>query len=810
MNHLYYPELTKAVNMLERPRPGFTMRRTTKRSEVEHFIKTFRHPKSLPLAKDGIKLTPGEEFSPALSNVIGKTNTTYIHGLEGSLLINVFEAFMEREASFRFKYGNGGDPIVILSKLEDVEYCNLAESEMIRWKLCGYNEVESGWTHFIRIIFNLSRLDAIATLANLLGTSIENIHFPSRSWGQCGQTLTNKPFRNLPPHFDLPFNTYGSIHIEGTDGEDILDHSENVLGAIVKYTLDDLSFCLPATTCNNRLSIGLCQPFACLLSQHLIDRYPASTILFFQDVRSALSMKKLLNSMRDYNQKNVLVTAHLGTDLSLLPWNYLYGHNVVFIPAPTKSSLSMVSLYHTYITGVLAESFQVYPGFLLHSPLGVELETGLLGLSEAENALLSNTVVLDNVQRPLDLVQNVIEKSKSYDEFLLWGHDTGVFKRPKETSSVDSVSVHDALPPADPSETPPPPNKLEEVVLHHFIRPGTSVEVLGAKNAGKTQFALSICAALRRKGALCSIFRNEANVPCNVAYVDAETLPDEFLVNLKQYGLDNDAGFFGLCKFDKETNNIFPTVSLMSQEFREGLRNFLLEKKCRYVVLDNLTALMGNRVDYGDAAQEVIEWMELLQNDGICTIFIHHLGGDYQGKARGSKIFTIRARTIITLTGKNEILRDPDVAESIKTSARQDGLTVGLRFDTCKTGALLEGKVFYAHLPFGASHWEYLGATGADGQQIDFPLGKSFPVAEEAHSIPADGISTEDLHSLSSDELDVVQVLKNRPSKRAQIQEQLGWGEEKTQRTLKALVEKGIVVREGGSRNTSYKLNNGK
>ena len=98
-----------------------------------------------------------------------------------------------------------------------------------------------------------------------------------------------------------------------------------------------------------------------------MDRHPFAKVLFCQDMRTALAHQRLLEQTRGYNPAEIIVTAHLGSDLSILPWSYFYGHDVVFVPAPTKVCMAMVKLYRGYITGAQAKSFRVYKGFLLHS-----------------------------------------------------------------------------------------------------------------------------------------------------------------------------------------------------------------------------------------------------------------------------------------------------------------------------------------------------------------------------------------------------------------------------------------------------------
>lgn len=51
--------------------------------------------------------------------------------------------------------------------------------------------------------------------------------------------------------------------------------------------------------------------------------------------------------------------------------------------------------------------------------------------------------------------------------------------------------------------------------------------------------------------------------------------------------------FLGLSKFAPELPEFCNSFSLTDQSFRDGLRRYLMEHQCRFVFLDNLTALMA-------------------------------------------------------------------------------------------------------------------------------------------------------------------------------------------------------------------------
>lgn len=663
-----------------------------------------------------IPLAGGYEFSPSFINFLGEGNTNNIQSIDDNLLRNITAALIEYEANLQARgLVSMSREFELLPAVNRSRYSVLAPDGLPRWGMPDPDKIIGGWTKFIQEeIFPTRPIwDVVASTANILDIHTEYL---DRQYNNTNRNFLNRDrckIDRIPEELVL---THISPHpiIAKLIGTNLMyDKSKNIIGAIAQYIFNiNQTFCLAATNCNGILQVGKDQLPACFLNQHLFDEKQKWKIIFCQDIRAALALQNIIKKYNNDTMYDFLVTGHLGTNLESFPWGFFYGHDIIFVPSPRKFYLSQIGYYKKFFLNADVNEFKIFPGFLLHTPLKGELEQVKETLPPMEAALLRDTAIIEDRDMALHVAQRTIEKAISYESFIKWGQDLEFFKKPKESVTPSARSAVHTLPALDPSEIPPAPLKLDDVVLHHFIRPGSYVLILGAKNAGKTQFALSICAALQKKGALCSIFHNKANVPCNVAYVDAETLPDEFQANLSQYGLDNDAGFFGLCKHDIGKNNPFDTYSLVNPEFREGLQKYLVDKECRYVVLDNLVALMGNRVDYAADVQEVIGWVVQLQDAGICPILIHHLGDETQGKARGSKFFTYQARTIITLSGKNEILRDAPISEPIKNSALQEGLTVGLRFDTCKSGPILEGKTFYAHLPLALHTGRSWGATG--------------------------------------------------------------------------------------------------
>ncbi len=789
------------------------------RAELEHFI-TKWPPRQKPIPPmNGIALAGKDSFSHAVNSTFSMPNLTNIYGMDDAQLKTAFfEALLEREASCQFdsdcnanlrailniKESRGHDRITVSGKL--------GPNNELRWTLNHARTTSTTWTRLLQMIFNLSRMDALATLASILGMRFDNLSRLSGDRRALELNGGSCPSEDVPTSLHLPGLPAGSACAELMEKKYIYGNAGQIIGAILRYSLNGNDFCLPATVGRGVLCMGKYKPTAHFLSQHLMDKHPSAQVIFFQDMRTALAFERMLGETRGYDPETFIVTAHLGTDLSVLPWNYFYGHEVVFIPAPTKECMALVKLYKEYITGAQAKGFQVYPGFLLHSQPACALVGPVEGVTDAEAELLHTAIVLDAIERPLWLAQQVVNDSVSYEAFVAWGQRQCIFKGPNKASNVPSTGQSCSLPPADPALTPPLAYSLDMVTLYHIIRPGSFFALVGPKGSGKTQIAMSTCRGIIYGNTPWPLFSGNGISAGNVAYIDAETPYDEFCANQQQHGLTEvrDTRFFGLSRFDPHLPDFCNTFSLTDAAFREGLTTYLLENKCRVVVLDNLTALMGDGVHHGKVAETLLDWVKLLQGHGLCVVLVHHkttdVGTPQHGvQARGSHLYTTLARTVITLVSSAEILNNSVAPEIVQTKAAQDGLTVGMRFDASKPAPVLDKKSFWLHLPFGASEWQFLTATGADGKEVEFAQVCAKPEAglaiqgDPLIDAPESG-DVAILDQLSPDENVVYSMAQTAGSvKTADITKKLRCRDRKARNITKRLEERGLLEPNGGS-----------
>ena len=657
-------------------------------------------------------------------------------------------------------------------------------------------------------------MDAIATLANILGISFEN--FYQLSSEKHAAELNGRALQSE----DVPaiLNIEGGSVVILKEKTYTYGNAGQTIGAILLYRWNDNDFCLPATVCRGELNMGKCKPTAHFFNQHLMDRHPFAKVLFCQDMRTALAHQRLLEQTRGYNPAEIIVTAHLGNDLSILPWSYFYGHDVVFVPAPTKVCMAMVKLYRGYITGAQAKSFRVYKGFLLHSSPNSDLNDHVGDIPEGEARLLREAVLLDTVEQPLRLAQRVIREAVSFDEYLAFGRLLGIFETPKaqDLPLVSTSSNELALFSPHAGNIAQQPRDLAEVTVQHILPARRNILMHGLKDAGKSFGCLEITKTLVTGHALFGCI--PSNDKGNVMYINSETPKEDFLQRLEQFDIVDELGrhLFVLSKYDHAASDC--AFSLTDPLFCVKIESLMEKMGCSYLILDNLTTLMKEgQATQTIAVNKVYDWLERVQQRGICVVVVHHTlddgnAGTMSAKARGSADTSNRNHGELVLIGSTQILEKKLGNEAIQRAAAQDGLTVGICFKVCKAACVLQKKTFWLHLPLGAPKWDFLAVTRADGEEIPFtPVDYTLladPELEADRMISGDDdtMGTE-LTGLSEEQRQIYEYAKKTGEiSTKDVKKRLCCGDTKAREILLNLVEKGILITNNkGGPATAYK-----
>lgn len=557
------------------------------------------------------------------------------------------------------------------------------------------------------------------------------------------------------------------------------------------------------------MAIGHTPATALAFSRVAIDKSPDAHVIFPMSLPVAFHLRRLCREA-SIDERKFIVSGHFG-GIDALDLKCFQGRKVILLPEFSHDGLFEADRIAEKLKSI-ARDVKIYPWPIMADGMPDEAMTAGAG-SPWKQTFLEQMIDLREELAPSSLLNRITNKALSISDFKEKLVKIGLSPAKKGSSQKNNP----ALPPASPALTPAKAFELADVTLYHTMRPGSYVMIAGKKGAGKTQVALSACHSILNGNIMWPFFSGAGTPAGNVAYIDAETPYDEFCANLDQHCLAGEQGkrFFGLSIFAPDLPEFCDTFSLENSGFREGLTNYLQKNECRFVFFDNLSALMGDKLNYGNFSDEVLEWVKALQSHNQCVVFVHHKSEDAEANqhgvnARGSHLFTTLARTFIGLVSSAEILNGALGTEDIQKAAARDGLTVGLRFDVSKPAPILEKKTFWLHLPLGASEWEFLAATGADGQKIELPMdgataeigaaNNKEPLQPVAGTPPA--VAAE--HNLSPDQRRVFEILKKGPAKREKIQNEAGFREDKTRDLLKSLIELGLVNREGQGKATCY------
>jgi hypothetical protein len=798
--------------------------------DLKHLARKWPKKEQQKPPKNSLALAGDSHFSADFARLF-KANVTNIYGLEDDILrVADFEARVDEEALRQFR---GHSNRVLENILHAANHVFGVESSTgadgkLRWRIPVWNIEGYSLVDLIRNLFNISRLDALATLAVIVYMSFENVSQLS-SESHVAEEKGIMPLDSAIPSVLFFARLQGYAQLINL--VDIVGHSGQIIGAIAQYRYGESIYCLPATVGRRTLSIGIYKATAFWLDQHKIDVQPAATIILCQDIRTAIALRTILEESRSADTASVIVTGHLFDDLSILPWNYFHGHDVVLALAPTKSCMAMVKPYRDYVMGAGAKSFKVAKHMLLHSKPSDALNSpDRPKLADVEEELLRNAVFLDDEERPILFIRQLLNTAISYDAFKQWGQKAGIFKRPKQEQSGHTQDAGGDLKIFDPGTVvaASQPSSILDVGVSQIAPPGSLIVIHGFKNAGKSytgfEAARSVIFGLKAFGVFPS------NRPPGVAYLlDSETPTTVFAARIGQYGLLDVRGtsFFPISKEvlirEGEEN-----PSLTNPNFRARLEAAIYKNKADFLVIDNLTTLSTKGGIYQPGiASEILDWAATLTARGVTVLVVHH-SDDQKGKQRpesahmrGSSEFSIRAHTEIVVIGQKQILEYGLGTEAVQDAARMDGATIGLQFNFCKTACVLERHTFWLHLPLDGNAWDLLAVTGRDGEPIDITMPISPDHAPEldehvawlekdvvasADNVPDLGMKTDGLadsqptdspdQGLSEDEMKVMEHVKTHNKiKVSDACNLLGYGETTARKALNGLVDKGKLLK---------------
>lgn len=732
----------------------------------------------------------------------------------------VWEGFLEDRA---YRQLIASKETTIQNLVESLKpHCSirLLHQAQLEWSINGHEGI--GFVDFIATIFTINRHDAMATLEYLVGMKLSNVlHFSGDN--HCCEFSFKDCDIDIPRVLYLKRGTQPSEYIELDNIIKIYGASNQIIGAFIRYKWQNCKFYLPASVGSGVLCIGRFSPSTHLLNQHILDRLPYAKVIFFQDIHTAIAVNEKLKEILGYNIEEFVITGALCNQINILPFSFISGHDVFFVPAPSKTCIERIEQYFKFLCGTGANSCKFVPQFFLHTSPPCDGWRNVQLEYEEASRLIREAVVVSECINIIDTIRNAIKNALDITGFQKWGEALRILKSPKSALDKPEEEENSKLPKPTELQMPSRPQTLSEVNIFHTFRPGTYIYLVGRKGSGKTQLCFSLCYQLLYRTSCWPFFPAENIFGENICVVDGETPQDEFDENLRQYGLKEFLGkrLFCLTVLGEDQPDFMRDFSLGKDVCRKSLKQYLIQKKCRLLILDCLLLLTDHSPN--SCVRDVLNFIKYLQQCGICVVLINHKHQENNDKARANEDYLNEARVVINIVDRDEIIASASSPAIAKEYASKDGLTLGLKYTHQKAAPILQNKTIYLHLPLFSKKWRFLDATGTEfipSLWQDYDKTGEYSVIngdgklalarneDACESIENNKDLSKKLARLSPDARKVYDAIKVNcgSSKRDDLEKACDKSKDTILKLLGELIAEHLVESSGNGRGTFYKL----
>lgn len=755
-----------------------------------------------PMEKQTKQILLKAELSPILS--------AYVYGmpqfrLTTSTLPCMHKFFKTYLEGLAIKLATSKHKSPLVTFMDNKEFGDSISYQDDLWQYSGYDNYykekhyprreSSSLIELIGLVCNCNQSKASSIVATLTGVNFENLFtFTQKTHAADYSANSNTTFQYTPSEI----NDFKCI-----DYKKIVGYSWQTIGYICTYKNEHCIFNLMASISNQKLILGNVKPTAYFINHTEIDNNQDATILFFQNYNQARAFEKYLEKCIT-PPKDIIVTSHISNDINLLDWTLLRNRKVVLVLETSQYGFNMLFAYQKNLADQNA-SFSIYPYPLIFKELNngqaLPEETVQNQLSLLEQNLLNNATFVDDCQIPGNLTKKIVEKALTPKAFHEW------FKQCTEEDKAQSKPEPPAV--SSLAQLSFCRQRTQQSILTDYSQiPATAffghgnITILHArKDTGKSLAALEIAKALSLNTG-CFSFINGTKTQKTLA-LDGETTEDTLDLRQFQLQCQKEAPIILSLKALSQTKEEpWCSFNLSDKNHRKILEHKLREEKINFLILDNITCLVGDKGIISEKiAQEVMTWATELSND-ISILIIHHTNEE-KNKISGSDIWRRRCTNELQLIGKKDLETLPDLPEEIKNIAHScDGAFFGMRCNSSKSCSILKDKIIWASLPLGASKWNLHAVTDEYGKVLKDLSHKHHEEILPENTTPMSPDPTE--QAKLSDYDKIYNQFGFEPFSRSDIDELFGCEKDKSHKIIEKLGAR--VEKTGNGNQTRYKL----
>lgn len=672
---------------------------------------------NLPTCKDVASKMLLEKLSPEFQKKYGIQTLTPSSPSYGIDLTDCFLEYLEKAAK---KVVTSRKKCGLMKIMNTDEFTNPISLHDSTWYYFGTNGISLPGIHaqseksdslisLLSKICNCDRNKAAAILAALLGISFENLYNFTADAHAADTNANDTYFLSLIPESLAGYTLY--------DQKDIIGFSGQKIAKMVTYKKEGQFLNLVASISKNMLAFGTVMPTAYFMNQTEIDSTPKATVFFFQSYIQARAFERCLAEFKTAPQ-DIIVTAPIcSTDLKTLPWTVLLNRNIIFICEIDRYGFSMLENYQK-IFKEYNIIYTVYPFPLLFHEFGQNIllkEPFMDNYSDLELALIDNAILVDSFENASNLISHIESNALQPDEFYAWLKEVKLIKADKSELTMTNICL-----PSNPflqdEDISAASNDYKNIPITDFFLDSNISLIHGRKNSGKTYINLFIVNALAF-GNGCFNFTPGPPLSKGLG-IDGENSRRVLNQRKKQMNFHQNIHIVSL-KQIKSHDELWGDFNLAEEKCRELLTKFLCDNQYDFLVLDNISCLIGDRSpSHEDLAQKIMNWVTSLSQKNISILIVHHTNEE-KDKITGSNIWRRRVTNEIQLIKKDELALYPNLSENIKSVANRNGLFTGIRYNSSKSCSILENKIAWNYLPFNGSQWNFLGWTDETGKALE-------------------------------------------------------------------------------------------
>lgn len=554
-----------------------------------------------------------------------------------------------------------------------------------------------------------------------------------------------------------------------------------IIGCYIQYSDDsgkESMWVLGHDVGNDGQVVGLAPVEAHCMSYGLIHAHSEQTVVLFASSEDALNWQVIAREANLCGRSRYIVTGFFDAGgAELVDFSELFDRDVVVVASPDDANLEELKKLLSRIEKGQPRSVSVFPWLVTASPVEEAYHGNSIMHERAQVSL-----VYGDAERPSLLLEKVVEKALELEAYRSWRNGLRSEQCGEETSEKYVFKKLDSI--------VPEADKGGLRAWEDIVKPGTYVHLWGPTNSGKSHVACELALGFAQGSGVLGLPCRGAGV--KVAYVDGEMSDAEFQDVCGRLGAKPDIDLFHV---------------EAGADFIEDCGDFIkgvLEQKIKLVVIDNLASL-AHKATRGQS-NGLMNFMNEMKNHHVAVILVNHTGKDGKDPLGAADISNL-CRASIRIDG-NKSLEDAkgNLPRNVQECLDEYKIVIRLQFEKLKFGAWLPVITFLYNeeeksFEIIDGSWDMPSSVGEDVKEIDDDNRKC------GTNIATDEPISDINKTLSPDEMEIYEALKEKNYSRSGLEEKTGKGPDTIRNLLNGLIDKELVYKHGNGKQTYYSTN---